>query len=132
MIGQNNPFNIRSSFSHWKGQDGETRGFCNFKHIDYGIRVALYLLMRSYRRQGLKTISAIISRFAPISDNNTFNYIYYVSNKTGIAMHRDLKSKMDYFLVLHFMSCMEGSPVSLQQISEVYNKFKSDFDYEKV
>ena len=86
MVGKNNPFNIRyNPRNMWLGleKDQVYHGFCNFVDIKYGIRAACYLLMVSYRKKGIVTISEIVSRFAPSSENDTEKYIQYVCNCLG-------------------------------------------------
>ena len=70
MIAKNNPFNIRVG-SRWLGLVGQNKGFCEFASMEYGVRAAAYLLMRSYRKRGIMSIRAIIERFAPSSENDT-------------------------------------------------------------
>lgn len=82
MIGKNNPLNIRyNRFNQWKGLDlqkPQTKGFCNFIDVRYSIRACAYLLMRTYRKKGLRTYTELIRRYAPESENPTFAYIDYV------------------------------------------------------
>lgn len=131
MIGKNNPFNIRKG-SPWKGCTGSTKGFCDFKSRSYGIRAALYLLLRSYRNKGFDTIERIVYRYAPPSENITTAYIDYVSSATRIPRDYPLITKEQYFIVLVAMSKIEGNPVQLNEIVTTYFKFIKDFNYEKV
>ena len=127
MIGINNPFNIRYVTSaNWKGlnQDNPcTRGFCNFISRDYGIRAALYLLIRSYRRQNICTIERIINRFAPSTENETSNYIKFVEYKTCILRSHPLSNIFEYCMVLFAMSIFEGNRVEFTDIYYTYVKF---------
>lgn len=84
-IRNNNPANIRRGAS-WKGlRRYQTDFFCQFENMSFGIR-AFFVLMRTYHyRYNLNTISEILYRFAPLSENNTFAYISAVTssmNKT--------------------------------------------------
>lgn len=73
-----NPLNIRySPMNIWRGQTGSNKGFCVFSSFEFGYRAALVLL-RNYISKGHVSISAIISRWAPSSENNTTAYIRYV------------------------------------------------------
>lgn len=86
MIGKNNPLNIRASKSYtWLGQEGETRGFCDFKSVTYCYRVGAYLIMRSYRRRGVYTLSEIIKNWAPPSENPTTTYVKFVRTQVGVT-----------------------------------------------
>lgn len=126
MVGKNNPFNIRyNPRNMWIGLDKDQvyRGFCNFINVKYGIRAACYLLMVSYRRKGVVSISEIISRFAPSSENNTDLYIQFVCNGLGCFPFDYPKSRLDFAKLLHYMSKYEGNPVSVEDILKVINLF---------
>jgi hypothetical protein len=98
----NNPLNIRRNpANRWKGLRPEqtdkelTSGrlcsrsaeskqasfsshydaeFCQFESMKWGIRAAL-ILMKNYRKYGLRTPRQIIRRWAPPKENNTEGYI---------------------------------------------------------
>lgn len=87
-IRNNNPGNIKyNGIAGWRGlatppSDGT---FCIFIQPHYGIR-ALARLLKNYNRiYGLRTISSIITRFAPASENKTNAYI----NSVAKSMKRD-------------------------------------------
>ena len=62
------------------------RSFCQFETLEYGWRAAFYLLTRTYyHKYRLYTVRAIVSRWAPPSENNTEAYIANVCRLTGIA-----------------------------------------------
>ena len=125
MKGKNNPFNIRNNRRNkWLGQIGSRNGFCSFCSLDHGIRAAAYILMISYRRFGICTIEGIINRFAPSSENDTWNYIRYVCSVTGFLKSTQLFETADYVKVLFAMSSMEGNPLSLEQIRHTLNLFR--------
>ena len=87
-IRNNNPLNIRRTGDKWRGMaEVQTdRAFVQFKSLEYGWRAAFCLLTKTYfARYHLQTIRAIISRWAPESENNTRAYIQNVSRLTGIA-----------------------------------------------
>lgn len=84
-IRNNNPANIRRGAS-WKGlvpflvdhtnnQRFYDKQFCQFENVIYGIRALLVLLRTYHYRYHLNTISQVIHRFAPLSENNTYAYI---------------------------------------------------------
>ena len=54
MIAKNNIFNIRAG-QNWQGRTGVRKGFVEFMNKEYAIRAWL-LLMRTYRRRGLRRI----------------------------------------------------------------------------
>lgn len=123
MIGQNNPFNIRyAHINHWIGQIGNTRGFCDFVHVNYGIRAACILVMRSYRKQNICTISEIITKFAPPCENKTTKYVEYVCRVMS-AFPFDVPRRDEFPALLCAMSVYEGNPVSVDEIKIVINEF---------
>lgn len=79
----NNPFNIRRSYSRWLGlgvpfglcRDKE---FCQFKEMEYGLRAGMLLISNYIRHHKQRSINGIIRRFAPSSENNTDAYISFV------------------------------------------------------
>lgn len=87
-IRNNNPGNIRLSSDTWVGQvrPGTDTSFCQFVDLEHGFR-ALFKLIENYAIvHKLRTITQIISRWAPEKDGNlTKKYIADVSRWTGIA-----------------------------------------------
>lgn len=85
-VRNNNPGNIRSSTAQkWRGEIGSNRGFVVFDTAINGIR-ALALLLGNYERKyGLNTVRAIITRWAPPSENNTAAYIAAVCTSMSVA-----------------------------------------------
>ena len=53
--------------------------------MEYGFRAALKLLQVYYRKHGLRSIKALISRWAPESENNTRYYIRLVSAAANVT-----------------------------------------------
>ena len=88
-IRNNNPGNLRISSSPWQGKipiaqntDGAFEQFVNYS---YGIRAMTKLLI-NYIQSGRNTISSILYRYAPPSDNNdTAAYVRAVATATGIG-----------------------------------------------
>lgn len=86
MIAHFNPFNIRfSSSNNWRGQIGSKRGFCEFSHLDYGLRAGFKLLINYIYYKKLDTVSKVINRFAPCNENNTDKYISIVLSRMALA-----------------------------------------------
>lgn len=81
----NNPLNIRRSSDRWVGMaDTQTDpDFVVFSDIYYGIRAAIIILRNYYTKYHLCTIQEIISRWAPLSENDTQRYVKYICNKMG-------------------------------------------------
>ena len=90
----NNPLNIDyynrygQVANNWQGQTGvEPEGrFAQFKTMPYGYRAALITLRTYIKKYGANTIAKMIGRWAPAAadNNNTDNYIRFVSNMTDI------------------------------------------------
>ena len=81
----NNPGDIRITSQTWLGkvvpsQDAE---FETFSAPEYGIR-ALAKILLSYHRQGINTIHAIISKYAPSSENDTQAYEADVAKRLNV------------------------------------------------
>lgn len=81
----NNPFNIKKSYQSWLGKiHGQDPTFETFKNLRFGVRAGLKLLI-TYISRGYDSPEKIIERFAPTSENNTPNYIYFIThNRRGI------------------------------------------------
>lgn len=82
----NNPGNIRLSATRWQGQvDGTDPAFVTFATPQDGVR-ALAKLLRNYQTiHGLRTVRAIINRYAPPSENNTSAYVASVAAALGVS-----------------------------------------------
>jgi len=80
----NNPGNIRDNpMNNWLGRIGaDDKGFVIFDKPENGIR-AIARTLDSYARRGIKSLSAIISTWAPAVENNTSSYIAHVAKKLG-------------------------------------------------
>ena len=82
----NNPLNIRyNAANDWQGKVAQnTDGvFEQFVAMEYGYRAALKLIRNYITKNGLTTVSQIISKWAPNNENNTAGYIQRVCNSTG-------------------------------------------------
>lgn len=127
MIGRNNPFNIRFSRNNiWIGQVGQTNGFVDFSDVEYGIRAAAFLIMRSYRRQNVLTISEIIHRYAPVSENDTAKYVAYLCARLGCFPFDIPDNYTEYIRLLYWICVYEvgkDSAVSFQAIDTVCKKY---------
>ena len=130
MIGKNNPLNIRYSRSNnWKGLDlnkPSTRGFCNFIDVRYSIRACAYLLMRTYRKKGLRTYAELIARYAPESENPTCSYSWYVTPKNCFPFDVPT-TQFDFAQLIFKMSVFEsGSSAYCKSPDYVLGVIKSE------
>lgn len=95
-IRNNNPGNIRWG-DDWKGlvpkSQRTDKDFCQFITPEYGIRAMIVILRNYQRKHSLNTITGIINRWAPTSENNTQAYIDSVAKATDTvpdqAIHTD-------------------------------------------
>ena len=100
-IRNNNPGNIRYNGIEWLGlstppSDG---AFCVFTEAKFGIR-ALAVLFRNYKNNyGINTISGIINRFAPSTENDTAAYVAQVCKALGCAANTPLDTESEAVLL---------------------------------
>lgn len=100
-IRNNNPGNIRDTGAAWVGRTGSDGAFVTFDTPANGIR-ALAVLLRNYQRNyHLDTVSAILARYAPASENNTAAYVAHVAGLMGVGANQ----RIDL-----------GDPVTLQNL----------------
>lgn len=140
---RNNPLNIRySEKNQWLGQTGERNGFCVFSEEKYGWRAA-FVLLKNYYKKGFRTISQIIHRFAPASENPTSSYVSFVCSKLqqfgyesyGVEFKDaalDLGNDMVVVDLLVVMSMFESgqkcqSDYVRSQLKDFIQKFKGDY-----
>lgn len=87
MIVGNNPGNIRRVQSiTWVGEikpNPWVPGFVTFDSLEHGYR-AMFVILNNYIGNGFNTIEKIVTRWAPPSENDTANYINFVSEYTHI------------------------------------------------
>ena len=82
-----NPLNIvKNANITWQGEikPSTDKNFAQFETLAYGCRAALKLLRTYYEKHHCRTISSIIRRWAPETENNVQAYIQNVSRMTGI------------------------------------------------
>jgi len=130
----NNPGNIRLTFDRtgkqtfWKNEIiGTDKAFKKFKTMVDGYR-ALFALLVEYNGKGFNTISKIINRYAPSSENNSTAYISTVSARTKI--HPDsviLSSDNDTLkkIVAAISYVENGISADLTDIEKGFNLYKT-------
>lgn len=90
-----NPGNIRLSGVRYKGEVRPSRdeAFRQFETLAWGYR-AIFVLLHTYRiRHGLRTVSEMISRWAPPSENRTQAYIRGVCQRTGLLPASEIDTR---------------------------------------
>lgn len=140
---RNNPLNIRYVITNqWLGQVGERNGFCVFSEEKFGWRAA-FVLLKNYHKKGFRTISQIVHRFAPASENPTSSYVDFVCKKLqqfgyesyGVEFKDaalDLGNDMVVVDLLVVMSMFESgqkcqSDYVRSQLKDFIQKFKGDY-----
>lgn len=91
-IRNNNPLNIRIG-NKWLGEvpcptDNQ---FEQFTRMEYGVRAGFLLIKRYIERYHLNTITLIVSRWAPPSENKTSAYIASVEKLSSIPSYKELR-----------------------------------------
>ncbi|WP_252730788.1 virion protein [Colwellia sp. E2M01] len=124
-IRNNNPLNIRTSNDDWFGSVGNDGSFVQFETAEHGIRAASRIL-KSYRdKYGLTTITEIITRWAPPTENDTDSYINSVAQKVGVSAEESL-SEIDYIKLIEAMIYHENGQQPYT-ISTIQDGFKMGF-----
>ena len=124
-IRNNNPLNIRIG-NTWLGERNNPTdpAFEEFVTIEYGYRAAFCILRRYIRRYHKNTITAIVSTWAPASENNTQRYIDFVANKMKMAADETInygnKEKMTQLVAaMQLMEC--GVPADMAKVERGYD-----------
>lgn len=82
----NNPGNIRLSSTTWRGEvKGSDPDFVTFDLPENGIRAMAKVLLNYQVIHGLRTVEAIIARWAPPVENATDAYAADVAQRMGVA-----------------------------------------------
>lgn len=141
-IRNNNPGNLKFSSSPWLGklpydanQDYDcrtgrvTRTFEQFSQYKYGIRALIKLLQNYMEVKNLRTISQIVNRYAPSTENNPVTYIQFVANYTGFDPNWPLSPSRETLRALSraiakYENGVEA--VSDGQFAAVWNEFFAD------
>ena len=123
-IRNNNPLNIRRSGDKWQGLRvlQEDREFFQFSEMKWGWRAAFRLLCHTYYgKYKLRTIRAIITRWAPPKENNTEAYIRCVTDRIGIGPDKELGDPQthptQWMMIGIAMAIVENGTTNLDYLS---------------
>ena len=123
-IRNNNPLNIRRSGDKWQGLHvlQEDREFFQFSEMKWGWRAAFRLLCHTYYgKYKLRTIRAIITRWAPPKENNTEAYIRCVTDRIGIGPDKELGDPQthptQWMMIGIAMAIVENGTTNLDYLS---------------
>lgn len=91
-IRNHNPGNIRRSADPWQGlsKDQNDAAFFQFAAAKWGIRALARVLIAYQDRHGLRTVRAIIARWAPPAENKTSSYVDHVAAQLGVGADEPL------------------------------------------
>lgn len=115
MIERTNPGNIR----YFSGCIGNNRGFCVFPSFEAGVYQVYRQLVIYYTRDKLRTITAILNKYAPPSENNTNAYISFLSKYSGIPANKILTEKELIYLIPGILKMESGTIVSINQVEKI-------------
>lgn len=93
-ISNNNPGNIERNNIEWDGMSDDQRGddrFCVFDTAEYGIRALCRVLLTYQRKHHLKTVRAMMERWAPPHENDTEAYIRHVAAHMGVGPTQEVQ-----------------------------------------
>jgi hypothetical protein len=124
-IRNNNPLNIRIG-NTWLGERSNPtdQAFEEFVAIEYGYRAAFCILRRYIRRYNKNTITAIVSTWAPASENDTQRYIAFVADKMKMAadetiLYSDRERMIQLVAAMQLMEC--GVPADMAKVEKGYD-----------
>lgn len=124
-IRNNNPLNIRIG-NTWLGErrNPTDPAFEEFVAIEYGYRAAFCILRRYIRRYHKNTITAIVSTWAPASENDTRRYIDFVSDQmqkspSDVIDYSDKVSMIRLVAAMQLMEC--GVPADVAKVRRGYD-----------
>ena len=114
----NNWLNIEyAPANKWLGMTGVSGKFVIFDTVEHGLRAGIKTL-ESYLREGHDTVSKMITRYAPSSENDTAAYIQRVSQWSQIGPD-SLVTVADIPKIIVAMAREEtGNIVNQEQIDE--------------
>lgn len=103
-----NPGNIREGYKDttaWLGERAtdDDPAFEEFRDAEHGIRALAKILLSYQRKHGLRTVRAIINRWAPPVENDTGAYVHHVAAALGVDPEDDidLESNATMFRVVY-------------------------------
>jgi hypothetical protein len=112
----NNPGNIRCNRELRGVVDCNKNGFSIFESENAGIKAIHSLLKVYYNKYGLNTISKIISRYAPSSENQTGIYINFVAQKSGFGKNQILTIPDLKFLLKSLIKMESGKDYTNEKL----------------
>ncbi len=131
-VRNNNPGNIRRSGFRYKGEVSPStdRAFRQFETMAWGYR-AMFVLLHTYAgKHGCRTVSAMIARYAPPSENDTAAYVRRVARQSGVGPDEPVDT-LDGEVMPRIVAAMSqvenGIPAQMPQVKEGWRLFRADF-----
>jgi len=127
-IRNHNPGNIRRDRTRWKGQaEVQTDpAFVVFTAPEWGLRAMARVLRNYQTKHGLRTVRAIISRWAPQSENDVDAYVRSVAVRMGVdpeaalsLADADLLADLIAAIVRHENGCQPYDQPTIQKAIEL-------------
>lgn len=120
-VRNNNPLNIRHNpRNRWLGLslNQTDPAFCQFDSMIYGVRAAMKLLRAYAIKLHRYTISDYISRWAPPSENDTQNYIDFISKEIDYPSNINLyfRDRPRFCAMVRAMGKMESNYIIPDEI----------------
>ena len=129
----NNPGNIRLGNFRYKGERAESSdsAFRQFESMEWGYR-AMFMLLHTYAvKHNCRTLSQMINRYAPPSENHTENYLRRVAYDTHLSPDEQIDTLNAAVMtaVVAAMSEVEnGTKADMTTIWHGWRLFIADFE----
>jgi hypothetical protein len=114
----NNPGNIRCNRELKGVVDCNAKGFSIFESENAGIKAIHSLLKVYFNKYGLNTITKIISRYAPSTENQTRIYIDFVAQKSGYGKNQILEIPDLKYLLKSLIKMESGKDYTNEKLFE--------------
>ena len=129
----NNPGNIRLGNFRYTGERAESSdsAFRQFESMEWGYR-AMFMLLHTYAvKHNCRTLSQMINRYAPPSENHTENYLRRVAYDTHLSPDEQIDTLNAAVMtaVVAAMSEVEnGTKADMATIWHGWRLFIADFE----
>lgn len=111
-----NPGNIERNDIRWLGMSDDQRNddrYVVFDSVVYGVRAMAKVLLTYQSEYHLKTVRAMIERYAPPSENDTESYSRHVAAHMGVGVTQTVQLKDEserlYLMVEAMISVESGN-----------------------
>lgn len=127
-IRNNNPFNIKKSNNKWLGKiKGDDKVFETFDTLEHGYRAGLRILVTYYTKYKLHTYRQILNKFAPSSENNLDNYLYFIWQNAHILPDQHLMLGTLLYVIAPLITVYEcGLPIDYKFSDAIVEKLLKD------